>query len=80
MSRNLYLMQFYEGNVFWIYTVFNKYEMIKIGYQTRENSQVLSQVLEYFCCGLYVRFGSKILSYISQDVFYFNKNQGAINY
>ena len=31
-----------------LYTVYNKHEMVKIGNQTREKSQVLSQVLEYF--------------------------------
>ena len=44
-------MQFYEINIcqdmiFRLYTVYNKREMIKIGYQTREKSQVLLQVLE----------------------------------
>ena len=44
-------MQFYEINVckvviFRLYTVYNKYEMVKIGDQTREKSQVLLQVLE----------------------------------
>ena len=46
-------MQFYEINicqvmVFGPYTVFKKHEMIKIGNQTREKSQVLLQVLELF--------------------------------
>ena len=44
-------MQFYEINIyqvmiFRLYTVYNKHEMIKIGNQTAEKSQVLSQVLE----------------------------------
>ena len=44
-------MQFYEKNIFQImifrlHTVYNKHEMIKIGNQIREKSQVLSQVLE----------------------------------
>ena len=44
-------MQFYEINfrqvmIFWLYTVSNKHEMIKIGYQAIEKWQVLSQVLE----------------------------------
>ena len=44
-------MQFYEVNIceimiFRLYTIYNKNEMIKIGNQSRENSQVLSQVLE----------------------------------
>ena len=44
-------MQFYEMNrcqvmIFSLYTVYNKHEVIKIHSQTREKSQVLSQVLE----------------------------------
>ena len=44
-------MKFYEMNVyqvmiFMLYTDYNKHEMIKIHNQTREKSQVLSQVLE----------------------------------
>ena len=44
-------MQFYEKNIyqfiiFRLYTVYNKNVMIKIGNQTREKSQVLSQMLE----------------------------------
>ena len=44
-------MQFCEINIsqimiFRLYAVYNKYEMIKIDSQTREKSQVLSQVLE----------------------------------
>ena len=44
-------MQFYEVNIYQImifklYTVHNKHEMIKIGYKTKEKSQVLSQALE----------------------------------
>ena len=44
-------MEFYEINIcevmiFSLYTIYNKHEMTKIGKQTRENSQVLSQVLE----------------------------------
>ena len=50
-------MQVYEINVcqimiFRLYTDYNKHEMIKIGSDTRENSQILSQVLEYFFCPL----------------------------
>ena len=46
-------MQFYEINIcqvmiFKIYTVCNKHEMIKIGNQTGEKSQILSQVLKNF--------------------------------
>ena len=32
--------------IFRLYTIYNKREMIKIGNKTRENLQVLSQVLE----------------------------------
>ena len=44
-------MQFYEINIcqimnFGLYTVYNKCEVIKTDNQTREKSQVLSQVLE----------------------------------
>ena len=44
-------MQFYERNIcrvmiFRIYTISNKHEMIKIGIETREKSQLLLQVLE----------------------------------
>ena len=44
-------MQFCEINVcqvliFRLYIVYNKHEMIKISSETREKSQVLSQVLE----------------------------------
>ena len=42
-------MQFYEINIsqviiFRLYTIYNNDEMIKIGNQAREKSQVLSQV------------------------------------
>ena len=51
-------MQFYEINIcqimiFRLYIVYNKHDMIKICYQIRENSQIISQVLEWFCCRLY---------------------------
>ena len=44
-------MEIYEINIseimiFRFYTVYNKYEIVKNGNQTREKSQVLSQVLE----------------------------------
>ena len=44
-------MQFYDINtcqaiIFRLYTAYNKHEMMKIGNETREKSQVLSQVLE----------------------------------
>ena len=50
-QKNAYLMQLYEINVcqvmiFRLYTFYRKHEMLKIGNQTREKSQVLSQVLE----------------------------------
>ena len=43
-------MKFYEINIcqfmiFRLYTVYDKYEMVKIGNETREKSQVLSQVI-----------------------------------
>ena len=34
--------------IFRLYAVYNKHETLKIGNQTREKYQVLSQVLEYF--------------------------------
>ena len=48
--KNSYLMQFYEVNIcegmmFMFYTVYNKHVITKNDTQTRENSQVLSQVL-----------------------------------
>ena len=62
-------MQFYEVNIcrvmiFRLFAVYNKHKMIKIGGQTREKSQVLSKVLEYFCCRL-----------LSRDVISSNTNQ-----
>ena len=47
----LYLMQFYEINVyqviiFKLYIFYNKHEMIKICNHTREKLQVISQVLK----------------------------------
>ena len=53
-------MQFHKINVcqvmiFMLYAANKKHEMIKIGNQTKEKSQVLSQVLEQFCFQLYVR-------------------------
>ena len=58
VSKDSYLKQFYEVNICqvmisWLYAIYNKHEMIKTGSQTREKSQVLSQVLEKFCCRLY---------------------------
>ena len=35
--------------IFRLYTVYNKHEIIKIGNQTIEKYQVLSQVLKIFC-------------------------------
>ena len=51
VSKNSYLMQFYEISVYQIinfrlYIAYNKYQIIKTGNQTTEKSQVLSQVLE----------------------------------
>ena len=42
--------------IFRLYILYNKHKMIKIGTQNRELSQVLSQVLEYFFGGVYVRY------------------------
>ena len=58
MSKNSYIIQFYEINICQImifrnYTVYNKHKMIKIGNQIREKPQVLFQMLESFCCRLY---------------------------
>ena len=55
--KNSYLIQFYEINIFQVmififYTVYDKHELIKIGNQTREKSQVQSQVSKNFCCRL----------------------------
>ena len=51
-------MQFYKINIFHLmffrlYAVYKKYEMIKIGNQIGEKSQVLSQARAYFFCQLY---------------------------
>ena len=51
VKKKSYLMKFCdisicEVMIFWLFTVYNKHEMIKFGKQKRENSQVLSQVLE----------------------------------
>ena len=51
LVKNSYLMQFYEINIchvmiFRIYIVYKEHEMIKIGNETTEKLQVLSQVLE----------------------------------
>ena len=51
MSKSSCLMQFYEKNIFQImifrlHTVYIKHQMIKIGNQIKEKSQVLSQGLE----------------------------------
>ena len=70
VSQNSYLMQFFEINIeqvmiFRLYTVYKKHEMIKIGSQTREKSQVLSQVLELFYCWLYVTIPAFVLRRIT---------------
>ena len=49
--KKILLVQFYEAYIcqvmiFRLYTVYDKHEMIKIGNQTREKSEVLSLVLE----------------------------------
>ena len=51
LSKNSYLMQFYEINncqvmIFKFYAVHNKHEMIKMGNQTKEKCHVLSLLLE----------------------------------
>ena len=57
LSKHSYLMQFHEiyicqAMIFRLHTVYTKHEMIKICNQIREKPQVLSQMLEYFCCRL----------------------------
>ena len=48
---NIVLLNKYLLNhIFKLYAVFNKHEMIKIVNETKGKSQVLSQMLEYFCC------------------------------
>ena len=74
MSKNLDLMQFYEKNVclfmiFRLYTANNKHESIKIGNQTREKSQVLSQVLEQFWSRLHLKI-FKMLNVSEQEICY----------
>ena len=39
-----YEINIYQGMLFKLYIVYNKYDIIKIGNQTREKSQILSQV------------------------------------
>ena len=64
-ARNILLltvMQFYEQDIcqimiFRLYTAQTKHEMIKTGNQTREISQVLTQVLKSFCCRPYIQIG-----------------------
>ena len=51
VKKKSYIMQFYEKNIFQmlisrLYTIYNKHEIIKIYIQTREKSQVLSQMLK----------------------------------
>ena len=43
VKKNSYVIQFYEINncqvmIFWLYTVYNKYEMLKFGNQTIEKN------------------------------------------
>ena len=49
-------MNLWQVMIFRLYILYNKHKMIKIGTQNREISQVLSQVLEYFFGGVYVKF------------------------
>ena len=37
---NTFFLNICQVMIFWLYTVYNKYEMTKIGNQTREKSQV----------------------------------------
>ena len=53
MSKNSYLVKFCEINFCQAMALYC-HEMIKIGNQTKENSQVLSLVLECFCCRLHL--------------------------
>ena len=48
-------MNLWQVMIFRLYILYNKHKMIKIGTQNREISQVLSQVLEYFFGGVYIR-------------------------
>ena len=66
MSKNSFLIPFYKINachvtIFTFYTNNNKHETIKISYQTKENLQVLSQVLVQFCCWLYENYSFHVL-------------------
>ena len=67
-------MQFYEINIFQtmiftLYTVYNKHDVIKIGNQTGEKSQVLSQVLEKFYCRQYVVICNNMLIYYLRGIY-----------
>ena len=51
ISKNSYLMQLYEINIYQVMifrfdTIYKKHDMIKLGNQTKEKSQALSQLLE----------------------------------
>ena len=53
VKKDTFLMQFYEINIyksmiFRFYVVFNRHQLIKIGNQTREKSQELSQCSNNF--------------------------------
>ena len=50
----LHEMNLWQVMIFRLYILYNKHKMIKFGTQNREISQVLSQVLEYFFCRLYL--------------------------
>ena len=56
----LHEMNLWQVMIFRLYILYNKHKMIKIGTQNREISQVLSQVLEYFFCRLYM-FGVVVM-------------------
>ena len=49
----LHEMNLWQVMIFRLYILYNKHKMIKIGTQNIEISQALSQVLEYFFCGVY---------------------------
>ena len=55
--------------IFRLYTANNKHESIKIGNQTREKSQVLSQVLEQFWSRLHLKI-FKMLNVSEQEICY----------
>ena len=58
----LHEMNLWQVMIFRLYILYNKHKMIKNGNQNREISKVLSQVLEYFFCRLYI-------AYLNDDLF-----------